>query len=114
MHTIQLALSDSRYREALHRVLVEDRGFRNCKIEVVSLPEPQKTGVWVMDCEALDRATLPLPHPERVVLIAKNTAEQLTRAWEAGIASVVFRQDPLSTAMLAILAALYRACKSAA
>ena len=114
MQTIQLALSDAEYSQTLRRMLIEDRGFRDWRIETVLVPEPRKAGVWVIDCEALSRVTLPIPHPERVVLIAKNPAEELTRAWKAGIISVVSERDPVSTTMLAILAARYRACKSVA
>lgn len=112
--TIQLALSDPAYGEALRRSLAGDREFRDCRIELVSIPEPQKAEVLVMDSAALDRVTLPLPHPERVVLITQNTTEQLTRAWKAGIVSVIFEHESLSTALLAILAARYRTCKSVA
>ncbi len=112
MQTIQLALSDSKYCEALREMLAQDASFRNCQIELVSVPQPPKSGVWVIDSRVLDQAPLPLPHPERVVLITKNDPEKLTRAWNAGIVSVVFEQDSLSTAMLAILAARYRTCKT--
>ena len=114
MHTIQLALSDPTYSEALRRSLAEDREFRDCRIELVSIPEPQKADVLVIDAQTLERVTLPLPHPERVVLITQNTAEHLTRAWKAGIVSVIFEHESLSTALLAILAARYRTCKSVA
>ena len=114
MPTIQLALSDRSYGEALCRSLADDRGFRDCRIELVSIPQPQIADVLVIDGQALEHITLPLPHPERVVLITQNTTEQLTRAWKAGIVSVIFEHESLSTALLAILAARYRTCKSVA
>ncbi len=114
MHIIQLALGDRTYCEALRRSLAADWEFRDCRIELVSIPEPQRADVVVLDRQTLECIPPPLPHPERVVLITRNTAEQLTRAWKAGIVSVVFEQEPLSTVLLAILAARYRTCKSVA
>jgi hypothetical protein len=64
----------------------------------------------VLDRKMLDR--LPAPgYPERIVLIAPREPEHLMRAWCAGILSVVSQQDPVSTAMLAIMAARVRAMK---
>ena len=109
MQKIQLALSDSDYCEALRNSLAKDGAFQSWEVEIVSIPEPRRASILVLDSAALDRVPPPLPHPENVVLIAKNEPEQLTRAWEAGIVSVIFEHEPLSTAMLAILAARYRA-----
>ena len=114
MQKIQLALSDSTYSEALRRSLAKDWAFQDWQVELVSVPKPQKADVLVIDSAALERVRLPLPHPERVVLITRNEPEQLSRAWEAGIVSVVFERELISTTMLAILAARYRAGKSAA
>ena len=109
-----MALSDSTYAQALRRSLAEDPEFRDCRIELVAIPDPPSADVLVLDSRTLDHVTLPLPHPERVVLITENTAEELTRAWKAGIVSVIFENESWSTASLAILAARYRTCKSAA
>jgi len=111
---IQLALSNSGYREALRRSLARDWAFRDCEIEPVWIPEPSKADVLVIDSEALDRLATPLLHPERVVLITQHDPRHLTRAWNAGIVSVIGDHESVSTAMLAILVARYRACKCAA
>ena len=111
---IQLALSDSGYREALRSSLLRDWAFRDCEVEPVWIPEPSKADVLVMDSEAFDLLTGPLPHPERVVLITRKDPQHLTRAWNAGIVSVIGDHEPVSTAMLAILAARHRAGRCAA
>ena len=62
----------------------------------------------VLDEEAFERLPLPLSNPERVVLITRREAQDpqlLAQAWEAGIVSVVSEEDPLSTVLLAIMAA---------
>jgi hypothetical protein len=113
MRTIELALDDASYAQALQNLLAKDAAFQDCVVRPSSEPEPESDdpAVLVLDGAHLEHLSHPLAHPERVVLIAKNAPEQLTRAWEAGIVSVVFDHDPLSMAMLAILAARYRACK---
>ncbi len=102
METIQLAIADTAYGTAL-RELLERSGA--VEVLTVETPDPNREGVIVVDSRALERMPLPLVKPERVVLITRNEPEQLSRAWNAGIRSVVFCDDPLNTAVLAILAA---------
>jgi hypothetical protein len=109
METVQLTLNDTPYALAL-RDMLERHGSRD--IRSVDHPDPRQEGVIVVDSEGLDRLPLPLRNPERVVLITKNDPQHLAKAWNAGIRSVVFHEDPLSTAVLAILAALLRASRS--
>jgi hypothetical protein len=59
----------------------------------------------VVDCDGLDRLPSPLLNPERIVLITRNDSAHLEQAWNAGVRSVVFNNDPLGTAVLAIMAA---------
>jgi hypothetical protein len=61
-----------------------------------------------MDEEALARTPLPLPCPERVVLISRKDPNRLAQAWDAGIVSVVSDQDAPNTVLLAIMAASLR------
>jgi hypothetical protein len=112
MRTIALGLSDTKYALALRDLLAKDAALQDCVVRPAGEPCTGEWAVLVVDAAHLDRLPRPLPHPERVVLVTGNAPEQLTRAWEAGILSVVFEHDPLSTALLAILAARYRACKS--
>jgi len=102
MERIQLAITDTAYRAAL-RELLERSGA--AEVLTVETPDPNREGVIVVDSRSLERLPLPLAKPERVVLITHNAPEELSRAWNAGIRSVVFCEDPLNTAVLAILAA---------
>jgi hypothetical protein len=70
--------------------------------------------VLVLDEDALARTALPLPYPERVVLIARKDPQHLSQAWDAGIVSVVSDDDPPSTVLLAIMAAALRVPRSKA
>jgi len=54
---------------------------------------------------------LPLPYPERVVLLTRKDPAHLSHAWEAGIVSLVSPDDPPSTVLLAIMAAALRVPK---
>jgi hypothetical protein len=105
METVQLAVRDSRYAVSLREML--ERGG-NRHVECVEVPDLRHDGVIVVDPDGLDRLPSPLLYPERVVLITRNDPHNLAQAWNAGIRSVVFSEDPLSTAVLAIMAAELR------
>jgi hypothetical protein len=99
---IQLALSDAAYGSALRRLLeIQGSGA----VEFSETANFNRAGVLVLDAEHLRRIALPIPHPERVVLIAGNRSEDMAAAWKAGLQTVVLREDPLSTAVLAVMAA---------
>ena len=102
METIQLAVADGAYAGALKELL-----SRNGAWEVVRVdsPDPLRADVLVVDQDALWRLGLPLANPERVVVVASHQSGELTRAWAAGIKSVVSNKDPLNTVVLAIMAA---------
>lgn len=108
MQTIQLAISDRSYCAALREALI-----RNGKTDVmcVDAPDPAVEGVIVVDRFCLESWTTPLVDPERIVLITRNRPEDLSRAWEAGIVSLVFESDSIHTAMLAVMAASMRIAK---
>ncbi len=106
METVQLTLTDAPYANAL-RELLERGGVR--QVRCVDVPDPHMEGVIVIDSDALDLLPFPPPYAERIVLITRNDPQHLSRAWNAGVRSVVFSQDPLDTAVLAIMAAELRA-----
>ena len=108
METVQLTITDAPYASAL-RELLERGGAR--QVRCVEAPDPNQGGVIVVDSEALDRLPFPLLDPARVVLITRNDPEHLSRASNAGVRSVVFNEDPLSTAALAVMAAALRVVK---
>jgi hypothetical protein len=105
MQTVQLAIADCGYAAELREAL-----SRSCAwhVDTVDRPDQSQTCVLVVDETAFERLPLPLSHPERVVLITRNDPEFLARAWEAGIVSVVFDQDPTNTVLLAIMSAALR------
>jgi len=108
METVQLAIRDTRYAASLQELL-ERSGNR--RVHCVEAPDPHQEGVIVVDSDGLDRLPSPLLNPERVVLITRNDPRHLSKAWEAGIRSVVFSEDTLNTAVLAIMAAELRVSK---
>jgi DNA-binding NarL/FixJ family response regulator len=109
MDTIQLAIANTSYATALRELLTRNAAWR---VLSVDLPDPLMEGVIVLDAPALERLPSRIGSPERVVLITRNDPGELARAWEAGIVSVVFDNDPMSTAMLAIMAARLQAAKA--
>ncbi len=109
MQTVQLVLADAVYAAALREALT-----RTGPWQVVSLPVPDfsQRCVLVMDEEAFSRLPLPLPCPERVVLITRKDPLHLSQAWDAGI--VLSVDDAPNTVLLAIMAAALRVPKAQA
>jgi DNA-binding NarL/FixJ family response regulator len=110
METIQIAIANASYASSLKDLLARTAGW---KILRVDAPDPRTEGVIVVDSEALERLPSLIVNPERVVLITHNDAPHLAKAWEAGIVSVVYENDPINTALLAIMAARLRVAKAA-
>jgi hypothetical protein len=70
--------------------------------------------VLVIDESAFRRVPLPLPNPERIVLITRKDPQMLAEAWDAGIVSVLSDEDPVNTVLMAIMAAALRLGKTRA
>jgi len=109
MDTVQLSLRDAHYASALQDMLERNGSLQVHRVEA---PDPAQGGVIVVDSEGLDCLRTASVNPERVVLITRNDPQHLAQAWNAGIRSVVFSEDPLSTAVLAIMAAELRTAKT--
>src|SRR3712207_3860668 len=109
MQTVQLSIADSRYAAAVREAL-----SRNCawRLECVAAPDLAQECVVVLDEATFARLPLPLTNPERVVLITRKDPQMMAEAWDAGIVSVVSDSDPISTVLLAIMAAALRVAKS--
>ena len=108
MQTVQLAIADGAYAHAVREALAHTCA---CTVETVAQPDPACPGVLVLDQGAFESLSLPVSHPERVVLITRKDPHLLEQAWEAGIVSVVSDDDPLNTVLLAIMAASLRVGK---
>jgi hypothetical protein len=111
MQTVQLSIADGQYATTVREAL-----SRSCAwhVEPVERPDLSQHCVMVLDEQAFVRLPLPLSNPERVVLVTRNehqTPQFMAQAWDAGIVSVVSREDPLSTVLLAIMAAALRVAK---
>ena len=108
MQTVQLAIADGMYAAALREAL-----SRSCAwhVESVNRPDPSQRCVTVIDQAALEQLPLPLSNPERIVLITQRNPRLMAEAWDAGVVSVVSEQDPVSTVLLAIMAAGLRVDK---
>lgn len=112
MQTVQLSIADGLYAATVREAL-----SRSCAwhVQTVEKPDLSRHDVMVLDEQAFARLPLPLSNPERVVLVARKEPQEpqlLAQAWEAGIVSVVSEEDPLSTVLLAIMAAALRVEKS--
>jgi len=102
MQTVQLAIADGVYAAALREALSHTCAWR---VESPGCPDPSQHCVLVLDQAGLEGLPLPLSNPERIVLITHRDTQPMAEAWEAGIVSVVSAQDPMSTVLLAIMAA---------
>jgi hypothetical protein len=108
METIQIAIANSPYAAALREMLSRSGPW---EVLCVEAPDWSREGVMVVDARRLDQSPTPLERPERVVLIAPNDPQLLSRAWEAGVNSVVYERDSIDTAVLAIMSARLRTGK---
>ncbi|MEO8371727.1 MAG: hypothetical protein ABI806_21240 [Candidatus Solibacter sp.] len=108
MQTVQLAIADGVYAAALREALSHTCAWH---VESVGCPDPSQHCVLVLDQAGLELLPPPLSNPERIVLIAQRDSRQMAEAWDAGIVSVVSAQDPMSTVLLAIMAAGLRVDK---
>lgn len=100
MQKIKISVSDSalsaRIEEALHRSTVW---------QVLRFNQPAGlSDILVLDDQAFDQGSSSIPNPQRVVFISSNP-ENIAKAWGLGIESVVSDADPISTMLLAIMAA---------
>jgi hypothetical protein len=109
MQTVQLSIADSRYEATVREALSRTCAWR---LESVAAPDFSQECVVVLDEATFERLPLPVMNPERVVLITRKDPQMLAEAWEAGIVSVVSDSDPISTVLLAIMAAALRVAKS--
>ena len=109
MQTVQLSITDSGYAAAVREAL-----SRSCAwhVESVDRPDLAANNVLVLDELAFARLPLPLSNPERIVLISFPDPLLLAQAWDAGIVSVVSREDSINTVLLAIMAAALRVAKT--
>lgn len=105
MYTIQLAVGNAPYGAVLSELLAHTE---SCCVHPVDTPDPQQPGVLVVNEKTMDSLPTPIDRPERVVLITRNDARRLERAWQAGIRCVVFDSDPPRTMALAVMAAALR------
>src|SRR5579871_1129919 len=113
MQTVQVSIANGQYAAAVQEALARSCAWH---VEPVDRPDLSLLSVMVLDEQAFDRLPLPLSHPERIVLVTHKEPQApqfLSQAWEAGIVSVVSEEDPLSTVLLAIMAAALRVAKSA-
>ena len=105
MTTIQLAIHNPRYSQALAGLLQQD----GCRlVEVVNRPDLSVADIIVMDGSKPENLALFETQPERFVVITRKDAALLSRIWDAGVRHVVFEEDGPSTALLAVIAAELR------
>lgn len=106
MKTVQLAIQNSGYAQALRKELLRDGSHQ---VYLVEKPDLKRDGVVVVDEQVFD--TLPLlpeSMSDRLVVIAHKGMDHLARIWGAGVRHVVFEKDSSNTAQMAVLAAELR------
>ena len=105
MKTVQLAIRNSDYAQALSSLLLRDGTHR---VHLVDRPDLQLDGVVVIDENRFQSLSLFDSQPERFVVVTRKGTDRLSRVWDAGIRHVVFEEDSATTAQLAIIAAELR------
>ena len=105
MLTVQLAIENQRYAAELADLLQQDGSH---VVVVVDHPDLGVDGIIVVDGDRQENLLLFEAHPERFVVIARKSADLLSRVWDAGVRHVVFEEDSPQMALLAISAAELR------
>ncbi len=99
---IQVALKDREEAERLRALLLRTCSLR---VDLVALPDLLDDGVVVMHSDWLADGAYLLPHPEKVIVVSPRDGRSIEAAWNAGIRTVVYESDPISTLVLAVMAA---------
>jgi hypothetical protein len=102
MKTIQIALRNSEYAEALRSLLLRDGTHRTY---IIDQPDLKLGGVIVIDGDQVERLCFADGEPERFVVLTPKGSNYLGLIWDAGVRHVVFEGDSPGTAYLAIVAA---------
>lgn len=110
MNTVQIVMTNHGYASELESLLVRDGRHRVLRVDSPDMEEP---GVVVMDADSFREFSGATRQPDEVVLVAGREASLLARAWEAGLRSVVYDDEPVQTALLAVIAAELRLLKQA-
>ncbi len=109
MTTVQIIMANREYASELGSLLVRDGQHRVLHLDA---PDDSEAGVVVMDSGSFQEFQQPPCHPDQVVLVAAHEEALLTKAWEAGLRSVVYEDEPIQTTLLAVIAAELRLLKS--
>ena len=105
MSTVQLAIGNEKYAQALANLLKNDGSHR---VLFVEKPDLAVDGIIVVDSARTENLLVLEVQPERFVVITRQDAGHLSKVWDAGVRHVVFEEDPASTALLAVIAAELR------
>jgi len=105
MKTVQLALRDPDYAQALRNLLLRDGNHR---VYVVEEADLRLDGVVVTDAVGTGHLPMLQKAPERFVVLTRKGSDQLSMIWDAGVRHVVFEGDSPNTAQLAVIAAELR------
>jgi len=110
MTTVQLAIQNTEYAQALRNLLLRD-GVHN--VLLVNAPDLQVNGVVVVDSGSFDDFGRLENCPDRFVVITRKGLDNLSKVWDAGVRHVVFEEDSPGTAQLAVIAAELRLAQPA-
>jgi hypothetical protein len=100
MKTVQVAIQDSGYADAIRNLLVQDGVHR---VHLVARPDLTLGGVIVVDAADLDGFPLLAIERERLVVFAHKEHDDLSKIWDAGVRHVLFDGDPPRMARVAVL-----------
>jgi hypothetical protein len=101
MKTVQVAIQDPEYADAIRNLLVRDGVHR---VHLVESPDLTLGGVIMMDAANLAGFPLPAEEQKRLLVFVHKERDDLSKIWDAGVRHVVFEGDPPQTARVAVLA----------
>lgn len=105
MHNVQIVIADREYAAELDALLVRDGRHR---VYRDSEPDFGRDGVIVMDLAHFEKLACEVHRLDQIVLMVPRDEQCLRRAWDAGLQSVVYNDEPPRTLLLAVMAAELR------
>lgn len=100
MKTVQVAIQDPEYADAIRNLLSQDGLHR---VHLVPRPDLSLGGVILVDAADLDNFPLLRNERQRVIVLVRKDRDDLAKIWDAGVQHVVFQGDSPNSARVAVL-----------
>jgi hypothetical protein len=98
--TVQVAIPDPEYADALRNLLSQDGIHR---VHLVQKPDVALAGVILVDATELENLSLRPSEQARVIVLVRKGRDDLAKIWNAGVRHVLFQGDSPHSARVVVL-----------